>query len=165
MSITFPKPNLLKPKIPGVVAIGLLAAQFLLFGSSSSSESKCDLNIENPHTSTYLKEYKNIEAIKINILSKCNSPQKRTDLIAQIETISNNMQLVAYTFKAASALPDQKNLTEATFKNLFVECSTAKPKMYLAKASGHVYLRNGKTVPVSGSSPKFVAIPCRISAK
>jgi|OM-RGC.v1.034415110 hypothetical protein len=74
MSITLPKPNFLKPKIPGVVAIGLLAAQFLLFSAGSNSEPKCDLKIERPHISTYLKEYRNTEALKINIVSKCNAP-------------------------------------------------------------------------------------------
>ena len=165
MSFTLPKPNLLKPKIPGVVAIGLLAAQFLLFGTGSNSEPKCDLTIERPHLSTYLKEYKNIEALKINVISKCNVPQKRTDLVARIETISDNSQKVAYTFKATSAFPNNKSPNRATFENLFVECFSVRPTLYLAKASGQVYLRDGKVIPVNGSSDKFIAVPCQIKAK
>jgi|OM-RGC.v1.032672854 hypothetical protein len=86
-------------------------------------------------------------------------------LIARIETISDNSQRVAFTFKAASAFPSNKSLDRAIFENLFVECASAKPTLYLAKASGQVYLRNGKVIQVSGSSDKFIAIPCQIKAK
>ncbi|MFM8921616.1 MAG: hypothetical protein ACKOFV_03040, partial [Candidatus Nanopelagicaceae bacterium] len=60
MAITFPKPNLIKPKVPAVVALGLLVAQYLLLGTGKPTEPYCKLKIERPHHSTYLKERDNI---------------------------------------------------------------------------------------------------------
>lgn len=61
MSITLPKPGALKPfltkpKIPGLVAIGLLAAQYILLGPGTSPEPNCTLKVEQIHKSTDLYE-------------------------------------------------------------------------------------------------------------
>mgnify|MGYP000282699218 CR=1 FL=1 len=62
MSITIPKPNLLNFKVPGVLAVSLLAAQFLLFQYGNDPEPNCTLNVERPHYSTSLSENQNIDA-------------------------------------------------------------------------------------------------------
>lgn len=60
------------PKVPGLLVIGLLAAQFLLFQSGNGPEPKCTVNVEPPHHSTNLKESQNVDAIKLNMTSTCN---------------------------------------------------------------------------------------------
>ena len=165
MSITLPRPNLLKPKIPSLFVIGLLASQYILFGTGSNSEPNCTLKVERPHLSTYLREYKNIDAVKLNITSECNVPQKRTDLNASIQTIYNNKQISAYSFDKVSAFPKGKNENRAIFDGLFATCIRGNPIMYLGSASGKVYLKSGQIYPVNGVSDLFIAVPCRISAK
>lgn len=165
MTITFPKPNLLKPKIPGLVALGLLAFQYLLFGPGAHPEPKCILNVERPHKSTYLSEYRNVDAIKLNITSKCNVPQEFTTITANIQKIENNLQVSAYKFNSVTALPKDKTSSVAIFENLFVNCTKGKAVLYLGTAKGRVYLKNGQKYPVSGSSDKFIAVECQIGAK
>ena len=165
MSITFPKPKLLGPKIPSLVVAGLLAAQFLLFGGSHSPDPKCTLTVERPHHSTYLKEFKNIDAIKLNISSSCNVPQLFTEITSRIQKIANNRELTGHNFRVARVSSDSKNSHNVFFKDLFVDCKFGRSVQYLGIAEGYVQLRNGQKYPVSGSSSKFVAVPCEISAK
>jgi len=98
MPITIPKPILLMPKVPGVLVIGLLAAQFLLFQSGNGPDPKCTLRVEQPHYSTSLKENQNVDAIKLNITSTCNVPQSYTKVNASIQKIENNLEVTARTF-------------------------------------------------------------------
>lgn len=85
MPITIPRPILLMPKVPSVVVAGLLAAQFLLFHIGHSPEPHCTLKVEKPHYSTSLKETKGIDAVKLNLTTKCNVPQKYTELNSSIQ--------------------------------------------------------------------------------
>jgi hypothetical protein len=98
MPITIPKPILLMPKVPGLLVIGLLAAQFLLFQSGNGPEPRCTVNVERSHHSTNLKENQNIDAIKLNITSTCNVPQNYTRVTARIQKIENNREVVAHNF-------------------------------------------------------------------
>ncbi len=165
MSITFPKPKLLGPKIPSLLVAGLLAAQFLLLGGSKSPDPKCTLTVERPHHSTYLKEFKNIDAIKLNISSSCNVPQIYTEISSRIQKISNNRDVTAHRFKVERVSSDSKNSHTAVFKDLFVDCRFGRSVPYLGIAEGYVQLKNGQKYLVSGSSSKFVAAPCEISAQ
>lgn len=164
MSITFPKPNLLGPKVPGVIVIGLMVAQYILFGSGSNPEPKCTLNVERPHYSTYLNEYKNLDAVKLNIRSTCNYPQEYTELNSQIETIINHEQLTIYKFGLNRAVPHE-NPNVVVFSNLFTRCQKAKSAIYSGTAFGKVRLKNGVLLDVSGKSDKFTRVYCQIIAK
>jgi hypothetical protein len=63
------------PKVPSLLVVGLLAAQFLILQITHNPEPNCTLNIERPHYSTSLSEIQNIDAIKLNITSTCNVSQ------------------------------------------------------------------------------------------
>lgn len=165
MSITFPKPGLLKPKIPGVVAIGLLVAQFIFFEVSQTPEPSCNIIVERPHYSSYLKEFKSLDAIKLNITSKCNVPQKFTRIFATIQEIRSNRQTTAHVFESRDARPLKKDETLAQFQDLFTNCEKGKPALYSGQASGQVHLKSGRVIKVVGVSDKFTAVPCRIQAK
>ena len=165
MPITIPKPVLLLPKVPSLVVVGLLAAQFLLSQYGNSPEPKCILNIERPHYSTSLNESKNIDAIKLNITSTCNVPQKYTQISANIQKIQNNREITAFRFEGErrSATTNAPNI--AIFKNLYVPCLKGISAPYRGVARGYAYLKNGQKYRVKGDSGKFVATECLIGAE
>jgi hypothetical protein len=165
MAFTIPKPNLLIPKVPGVLVLGLMAAQFLIFGGNSSEEPHCTLSVEQPHLSTSLQESRGIDAIKLNITSTCNVPQKYTIIQADIQTIKNNAQITAHKFNQEQSQSSLKDPNKAVFLGLFINCVSSQPILYLGRATGKVYLASGKTISVKGDSRKFNSESCRIGAK
>jgi len=165
MSITIPKPNLLTFKVPGVLAVGLLAAQFLLFQYGNDTEPKCTLKVDRPHYSTSLSENQNIDAIKLNITSTCNVPQKYTHLSASIQKIQNNHEITAYSFVNERRSSTTKSPNVANFKELFSPCQKGVSVAYRGIAQGYVYIENGKKLAVKGDSGKFVAEECLIGAQ
>jgi hypothetical protein len=165
MSVTIPKPNLLNFKVPGVLAVSLLAAQFLLFQYGNDTEPECTLNVERPHYSTSLSENQNIDAIKLNITSICNVSQKYTQLTASIQKIQNNREITAYSFVNQRRSSTTKSPNVASFKELFGPCRKGVSTAYRGTAQGYVYLENGKKLAVKGDSGKFVAAGCLIGAQ
>ena len=170
MSITLPKPGVLKPfltkpKIPGLLAIGLLAAQYVLLGPGTSPEPSCKLNVEYIHASTHLIEQGGKLALKLNITSECNIEQKSTTLDARIDQIIRTQQTVAKEFKNTIAVPSGANQKIASFLDLIVECDKSTPVLYGGYAEGEVLLKDGRKVPVKGFSKKFNAVPCTVKAK
>ena len=165
MPITIPKPILLLPKVPSVVVVGLLVAQFLFFQYGNGPEPKCILKVERPHYSTSLNETQNIDAIKLNITSTCNVPQKYTEISANIQKIQNNQKVTAFRFESErrSAMPGAPNI--AAFKNLYVPCIKGISVPYNGVARGYVYLENGQKYFIKGDSGNFVAAGCLIGAE
>ena len=170
MSITLPKPGALKPfltkpKIPGLLAIGLLAAQYILFGPGTSPEPRCALNVEYVHVSTHQKEKIGELALKLNITSECNVEQKSTTIDARIDQILDSKQSTIISFDNVTALSSNKDKTKALFLDLLIGCKKSIPIMYGGYAEGSVLLRNGQNVPVKGFSKEFKAVPCAVRAK
>lgn len=170
MSITLPKPGklkpyLLKPKIPGLLAIGLMAAQYLLFGPGTSPEPRCSLNVENIHESTNLKKKDGKLALKLNITSTCNMEQKSTTLDARIDQIIETEQSTSKTFINVTSIPKGADRTRSYFLDLIVVCKKSAPILYAGYAEGTVLLKDGREVPVSGFSKEFKAVTCAVDAK
>lgn len=165
MPITIPKPILLMPKVPSLIVVGLLAAQFLVLQITQSPEPNCSLNIERPHYSTSLYEVQNVDAIKLNITSTCNVSQKYTQLSADIQKIQNNREVTAYSFENQRRNSTTKSPNVVTFKHLFAPCKKGDSVSYRGTAQGYVYLEGGKRVNVKGDSGKFVAAGCLIGAQ
>ena len=170
MSITLPKPGALKPfltkpKIPGLLAIGLLAAQYILFGPGTSPDPLCTLKVEQIHKSTNLIEEQKILAIKLNVTSECNVPQDSTTIDASIDQILGIQQITVREFINEISRPTKNENSKARFLWLFAECEKSEPILYSGYAEGHVLLRDGRKIEVSGFSPKFQAISCQVKAK
>lgn len=153
------------PKVPGILVLGLMAAQYLIFGGNSGIEPNCTLKVDRPHYSTSLKESRNLDAIKLNITSECNVPQKSTVLQADIQTIQNNAQVTAHAFNSVSKTVTRKDSRTVKFLDLFVICTPNSPALYHGRASGEVHLANGAVLPVSGDSGEFQRENCKIGAK
>jgi hypothetical protein len=109
MPLTIPKPILLLPKVPSLLVVGLLAAQFFFFQIGHSPEPKCTLNVERPHHSTSLKEKRNIDAIKLNMTVTCNVPQKYSEIASSIQKIENNREVLAHRFQVIRRVPEIKS--------------------------------------------------------
>lgn len=154
-----------KPKIPGLLAIGLLAAQYILLGPGNSPEPNCTINVEQIHKSTDLYEAQKVLAIKLNVTSECNVPQESTTIDAHIDQILGNQQITIREFKKEIARPTKKENSKARFLWLFAECEKSEPILYSGYAEGHVLLRDGRKIEVNGISPKFQAISCQVKAK
>jgi hypothetical protein len=165
MPLTIPKPILLMPKVPGLLVIGLLAVQYLLFQSGNGPEPKCTVNVERPHHSTSLKESQNVHAIKLNITSRCNVPQIYTKVTSRIQKIENNREVVAQKFPSRVAASTAKSPETAVFKNIFINCVPGVEVAYKGFAKGYVLLKNGEKIKVVGTSGNYEATDCEIGAQ
>ena len=123
------------------------------------------LNVERPHYSTSLKETQSIEAIKLNVTSICNIPQKYTRITARIQRIENNREIIASNFVSRVALANPKLPKTANFRNLFTVCKPGIAVAYKGIAEGYVLLENDKKVAVTGNSGKYEVANCAIGAQ
>ena len=164
MSLTIPKSILLTPKIPSIAVVGLLIAQLVVLNFLNSPEPTCSLIVERPHLSTSLKESKNINAIKLNVTSRCTAPQKYTRVTAEIQKLANNREVTVANFLSRTSNASIRIPREATFRNLFIECQLGKKVAYRGSANGYVVLESGKKIYVAGSSGKYEVENCGIGA-
>jgi hypothetical protein len=165
MPLTIPKSILFTPKVPSIAVVGLLLAELLISQSFHSPEPYCTLNVEIPHYSTYLKEIRNIDAIKLNITSECNVPQDYTEIKSFIGKLENGRQVVVYASGLERREPLKNNPEIAEFRDLFALCRLGKSMSYAGSASGIVHLKGGKTFPVKDNSGIFRAANCAIGAQ
>ena len=168
MSFTLPKPLipiLTKPIVPGWLLVAALVAQYALFNVGSSSESTCALQFQNIHYSTSVKRNLNKESIKLNVTSICKSRQIETTLNAQIFTLRNGKPILIYNSVTTLQKASSKDPNEAEFLEFWTRCESGSERKYMGSATGEVRLANGKTIPVSGSTGKFLPVLCGFKAK
>jgi len=160
-----PKSFFTTPKIPSIAVIGLMVAEFVILNIVNAPEPHCTLNVEKPHYSTFLKETRNIDAIKLNITSECNVPQDYTEVESSIRKLENGRQVVVYTSGLERREPLKNNPEVAEFRDLFALCRLGKSVSYAGSASGIVYLKGGRTIPVKDNSGIFRVVNCAIGAQ
>jgi hypothetical protein len=112
-----------------------------------------------------LSEDQNLDAIKLNITSTCNVPQKFTQVNAYIQKIQNNREVTAYSFENRRRSSTVKAPNVVSFKDLFAACRKGSPTSYRGVARGYVYLESGKKLTVKGDSGKFEAVGCLLGAQ
>ena len=165
LSKLVPKALYTTPKIPSIAVVGLMVVEYVILSNVIAPEPNCTLNVERPHYSTYLKETRNIDAIKLNITSECNVPQDYTEIKSFIRKLENGRQVVVYTSGLERREPLKNNLEIAEFRDLFALCRLGKSMSYAGSASGIVYLKGGRTFPVKDNSGIFRAANCAIGAQ
>jgi hypothetical protein len=165
MPLTIPKPILLLPKVPSLLVVGLLAAQFFFFQIGHSPEPKCTLNVERPHHSTSLKEKRNIDAIKLNMTVTCNVPQKYSEIASSIQKIENNREVLAHRFQVIRRVPEIKSSNLVVIEDLYKECLFGVWSTYKGEAKGYAMMQSGKKYPLNGDSGKYMAADCSIGAQ
>ncbi len=165
MSITFPGKEILKFKVPGVLALGVIVGQLFMMGSQSSTVPHCELTVERPHNSSSIYKHRKIKAIKLNVTSECDHPQRFTIIHADLQTITQDGQTTAHDFGFITAQASKRDPKKAYFLNLFVACKSEGTALYLGQASGDVQFNNGVKVAVKGNSMKFLPEQCTLGAK
>jgi len=165
MPKTFSKSVLLQPRIPTLFVVGLMVAQYLIFGSGNSPEPKCTLKVDLPHYSTYLNEFKNINAIKLSITSKCDMPQNYTELTLSIKRLENKQKVTTSKLDLKRQYSNTNFPNVAKFEDFYVLCQRRMKYSYRGEAKGYVSLKDGRIVKVQGDSGKYLAVPCLVVTK
>lgn len=161
----FSKSVLLQPRIPSLFVVGLLVAHYLIFSSGNSPEPKCTLKVDQPHYSTYLNEFKNINAIKLSITSKCDMPQNYTELTLSIKRLENKQKVTTSKLEIKRKYSNTNFPNVAKFEDFYVLCQRGFKYSYRGEAKGYVSLKDGRIVKVQGNSGEFLAVPCAIVAR
>ena len=165
MSISLPLKQVFKFKVPGVLALAIFAGEFLVNELPKVKEPLCKIDVERPHTSTYLKQRKNLEILKLNVTTECTVPQEFTILNADIQAIVDNVQISVQRFDNELRVPDEKGRFKAKYRDLQVDCDSLEPTMYFGQAQAEIHLKNGEVEKLSGDSQYFVSQDCKIDAK
>ncbi len=161
----FSKSVLLQPRIPSLFVVGLLVAHYLIFSSGNSPEPKCTLKVDRPHYSTYLNEFKNINAIKLSITSKCDMPQNYTELTLSIKRLENKQKVTTSKLELKRKYSNTNFPNVAKFEDFYVLCQRRFKYSYRGEAKGYVSLKDGRIVKVQGNSGKYLAVPCLVVTK
>lgn len=168
MSITIPKPLipiLKKPMTPPWVLALALVVQFASSQFGNSPIPSCTLVFECPHHSTSIAESRGVDAIKLNVKSVCNVPQRFTELSASMQTIKNEKRVDFFHSSPRRISSTTKKPNEAEFLNFWEPCIKGKTVTIWGEAHGVVYLQNGNEVQVSSNTGKFTPVFCGIKAK
>ncbi len=169
MPITIPKPTnlipkLVKAKVPVWLVAAIVAADVVAVQLAQPKEPICTLKVDYPHHSTSVKKYSGVDAIKVNIVSKCDVDQSYTLVDATIlEKVGG--KILNHDFLQVRANADSDQRTKAFFKNLWKTCKFGSQVEYAGKARGEVHLVGGKVVSVSDDSGKYFPQKCQITAK
>jgi hypothetical protein len=118
MSITIPKPLipvLVKPVVPAWVLIAIISAQIAVNVIVENPEPQCNLVVHYPHYSRSMERDRGLDAIKVNITSKCNVPQDYTEISASIKSNVNGL-LSIHKFDRTREPADSEDATTAYFK-------------------------------------------------
>jgi hypothetical protein len=169
MAFTLPKPLipiLTKPLVPGWLAIALLAGQYLFLSSGNNPSPECVLTIQKVHPSTYMKEYQNLDVIKLNMATKCNFPQEYSEISAEItQEFQNGKKVSAARFVRVVRVPSPNSPFVTQYSNLTVPCLRGAVVSYSAIAQGTVKLKSGIVLEVASKTPKPGRTNCRIAGE
>lgn len=163
---TLPKfPLIVKPVVPVWVLAAVIEVQIVVVNATKPNEPSCELIIQKPHFSTSLMENSKTDAVKLNITSSCTENQVHTDLIATISTVSSGVQKVVFRSSVIRRDSSKEDQTKAHFLEFWVPCKRGTVSNYIGGAKGEVLLQSGKSVPISGSLKKSLAVLCEPKAK
>jgi hypothetical protein len=169
MSILKPRPIiplLIKPIVPAWVLIAAIAAQYAITAVTKSPGPECTINVQQIHESTYSRKFTKLKEVKLKISTACNSPQNFTSLDASIEEVTyGKPNKVVKRFIKVVQFADPTNQNVVLIENLTASCLTNENVNYLGAASGEVHLKDGRVIPVSGSSNEPRRLKCQISAR
>jgi hypothetical protein len=161
----FSKSVLLQPRIPSLFVVGLLVAHYLIFSSGKAPEPICNLKMNRPHYSTYLNEFKNINAIKLSITSKCDTPQNYTELTLTIKRLEKQHKVTTSKLELKRKHSNTNFPNVAKFEDFYVLCQKGFKYSYRGEAKGYVSLKDGRIVKVQGNSGKYLAVACLVVTK
>lgn len=157
-------PVLTKPMTPPWVLAIVLASQFAFSQLGNEPKPSCTLKFERIHYSTSVKNTSGTDAVKLNVKSVCNLPQKYTELTASMDVFNDGQPSHFYTSSSATE-PTGKKRNEAVFLDFWKSCKKGETLILKGNAHGTVYLQNEKRVSVNGSTGEFSPVRCDSQAK
>lgn len=158
------KPSLKIPKVPGWFFIAALIAQNLIMNAGKPIEPICTLKLNWPHYSTSLGK-NGVNAIKLNIDSECNLPQKYSELTSIIEKYESGSLKIFYQSRITRVTPLKKTPRLAEFRDFWGKCENNSLDSYRGRAEGRVQLEDGRLIAVTGTTGIFRPIRCLPRAK
>lgn len=147
------------------MTVALVAGQYLVFGQNSEKDPRCGVKVEKPHHSTYLKEFANLDAIKVNVTVTCTVNQEFAVIDVQLMTKINNSPAREISFNRLKGFPLSQDRKITRYEDIFVPCKYGKQAMYLSHIVGKVHFAQGGTKDISGDSGEFKSANCRIIAQ
>lgn len=167
MTISVPrptKPSLRIPKVSGWFLIAALIAQNLIMNTGKPVEPICTLKLDWPHYSTSLGK-NGINAIKLNIDSECNLPQRYSELTSIIEKYESGTVRIFYQSRSTKVTPPKQSPRIAEFRDFWSKCEENSLGSYRGRAEGRVQLEDGRLIAVTGTTGIFRPIRCLPRAK
>lgn len=148
------------PKVPGLLAVNLLVAQYLFLSNNADPEVICRLNVHQPHYSTSLNEFRRIDAVKINMESICSKPQQFTylNVVLHVRDLSGDIQ--TRVFSPFRRVPSDPQQLKVIIRNVFIECNASVRKDYRVQVFGHALLMSGKKINLYYDQNKFTRVKC-----
>lgn len=145
------------------LSVVILAMGIAFFSTSLASAdaplTKCNIRIDDPHLSTYLRKSEGIIAVKVNARSKCDKPM--WDLVLRVEIFKVGLfrdYLVGqYDLKIKGYIAKNK---EVKNQETFAECESRKLSRFYGKAiaTATVDGKAMRTWPLL--TEKTVTLPC-----
>ncbi len=159
-------PAIIKARVPVWLLVGALVSQYAINRTIEQSEPNCRIKVQRVHQSTYSLEFQKLSEAKLKISTLCDPPQAYTSLTVKFEEVlPNRGTVVAKIVSNIIAQPKPSRENYVLIENLTVPCNGKGLVEYFGRAYGHVHLKDGRTVAVSGNSDKPNLLNCRISAK
>ena len=130
------------------------------FGSAiDQPRTKCNIRIDNPHFSEYIRRTTNQIAVKVNARSKCDKPMTNVRLVVQIYKVGFLRDYLVedeVVYAKGFIFPNRV----ISNNKAYVACKTRKVSNFYGKAfaTGEIKGKSVKTFPVL--SPNTVKLAC-----
>lgn len=122
------------PKVPGLLAVNLLVAQYLFLSNNADPEVICRLNVHQPHYSTSLNVVLHVRDLSGDIQTRVFSPFRR--------------------------VPSDPQQLKVIIRNVFIECNASVRKDYRVQVFGHALLMSGKKINLYYDQNNFTRVKC-----
>ena len=147
--------------IPFVLASLVLGSSVLVPREASAVSHKppCRIDISDAHISTYFREVKKINAVKINAVSICDKAQKDATIYVEIHKTGWLSDHLVETFKSKeySLIPPGK---ATNFEEAFVFCRNDRVTKYYGIVYGKALVEGKLVYAPRGRSANILPLKC-----
>ncbi len=146
---------------PFIVVSLVLGLSVLLPGEASAVSHKppCRIDISDAHISTYFREVKEVNAVKINAVSICDKAQKDATIYVEIHKTGWLSDHLVATFKSKeySLIPPGKAIN---FEEAFVFCRNDRVTKYYGIVYGKALVEGKLVYAPRGRSTNILPLKC-----
>ena len=147
--------------IPFVLASLVLGASVLVTGEASAVSHKppCRIDISDAHISTYFREVKKVNAVKINAVSICDKAQIDATIYVEIHKTGWLSDHLVGTFRSKEypLIPPGKAIN---FEGAYVFCRNNRVTKYYGIAYGKASVEGKLVYAPRGRSANILPLKC-----